>query len=124
MTDWVDDPTLTREQRLARFYSMNPQPTRDPGDDWRDDDTLPREEVLSRMAPLPRVQISECCDQAYVCPTSGELECAVHGGFDRCCDDPECPGYAPIGTPIFDTVVDLLQSDPTLNDDRGEETST
>lgn len=28
-----------------------------------------------------------CCDQVYIC--DGELECAVHGGFDVCCDRPD-----------------------------------
>lgn len=33
-----------------------------------------------------------CCVNAYVCPKSGETECLCHGGFDNCCDHPECPG--------------------------------
>ena len=28
----------------------------------------------------------------YVCTGSGELECPLHGGFDICCDRPDCPG--------------------------------
>lgn len=87
MTDWVSDPTLTRERILDRFYSMKPEPTRGP-------------------------KVLACCDQMYVCPTSGEEECTVHGGFDRCCDNPDCPGYAPVGTPIYASVVDELQDDP------------
>jgi len=35
---------------------------------------------------------SDCCAQAYTCPASGERECLEHGGFDNCCDHPECPG--------------------------------
>jgi len=34
----------------------------------------------------------ECCDKVYTCPTSGQRECGVHGGFDRCCANDECPG--------------------------------
>lgn len=33
-----------------------------------------------------------CCEQMYVCPTSGETECLTHGGFDNCCGHPQCPG--------------------------------
>lgn len=28
-----------------------------------------------------------CCDRAYLC--GGEVECAIHGGFDVCCDRPD-----------------------------------
>lgn len=34
-------------------------------------------------------QNARCCDEAYFCPTSGEIECARHGGFDVCCDRPD-----------------------------------
>lgn len=37
--------------------------------------------------------MDSCCDEAYRCPQSGEMECLVHGGFDVCCMDPSCPGY-------------------------------
>ena len=30
-----------------------------------------------------------CCDSGYYCPAAGENECAVHGGFDVCCEHPE-----------------------------------
>ena len=30
-----------------------------------------------------------CCERVYFCPTSGETECPVHGGFDACCDRPD-----------------------------------
>lgn len=32
------------------------------------------------------------CPEEYVCPGSGETECLCHGGFDNCCDHPDCPG--------------------------------
>lgn len=38
--------------------------------------------------------MTRCCMRVYICPSSGEDECPVHGGFDVCCDDPTCPGYA------------------------------
>lgn len=38
--------------------------------------------------------LSCCCDRVYMCPTSGEFECPLHGGFDVCCDHPNCPGTA------------------------------
>jgi hypothetical protein len=31
-------------------------------------------------------------DDTYVCPTTGETESRTMGGFDVCCDHPECPG--------------------------------
>lgn len=30
-----------------------------------------------------------CCDRLYYCPTAGEDECDVHGGFDVCCNRPD-----------------------------------
>ncbi len=33
-----------------------------------------------------------CCTYTYTCPGTGSSECTVHGGFDVCCDHPECPG--------------------------------
>jgi hypothetical protein len=30
-----------------------------------------------------------CCTEIYWCPTVGEIECGVHGGFDVCCEHPE-----------------------------------
>lgn len=33
-----------------------------------------------------------CCDRVYLCPTTGEMECPLHGGFDICCNDVNCPG--------------------------------
>lgn len=27
----------------------------------------------------------------YTCPSTNELECTVHGGFEACCDHQECP---------------------------------
>lgn len=27
--------------------------------------------------------------QRWYCPTSGDIECGVHGGFDVCCDRPD-----------------------------------
>ncbi|MER6828921.1 hypothetical protein ABT352_23270 [Streptosporangium sp. NPDC000563] len=26
-----------------------------------------------------------CCPEVYFCPTSGDVECPRHGGFDVCC---------------------------------------
>lgn len=40
----------------------------------------------------PSVYDEPCCERSYICPTSGESECTVHGGFDNCCDHPDCPG--------------------------------
>ncbi len=32
---------------------------------------------------------SDCgCPDIYFCPTSGDIECPRHGGFDVCCDAP------------------------------------
>lgn len=33
-----------------------------------------------------------CCDQVYVCPTTGGLGCPLHGGSTICCDSPICAG--------------------------------
>jgi hypothetical protein len=44
-------------------------------------------------------EIDGCCPAAYVCPTSGEVECLRHGGFDCCCADRACPGNVDL-TPI------------------------
>lgn len=30
------------------------------------------------------------CEPNYFCPTSGEVESSCHGGFDVCCNRPEC----------------------------------
>lgn len=30
MTDWIGDPTLSVEQKLARFEALGPEPTRGP----------------------------------------------------------------------------------------------
>jgi hypothetical protein len=38
-------------------------------------------------------EIDGCCPAAYVCETTGEVECLTHGGFDCCCADRSCPGY-------------------------------
>lgn len=51
-------------------------------------------EKLGRL-PFPVLMGADqedCCDQCYDCPTSGERECRVHGGFDICCDNLACPG--------------------------------
>lgn len=32
---------------------------------------------------------NRCCSQVYWCPTSGDWECAEHGGFDICCNWPD-----------------------------------
>lgn len=36
--------------------------------------------------------MTNCCDQVYRCPSSGETECFIHGGFDICCGHAKCPG--------------------------------
>lgn len=38
-------------------------------------------------------EVDGCCPAAYVCPSSGEVECRAHSGFDCCCADRSCPGY-------------------------------
>lgn len=38
-------------------------------------------------------EIDGCCPAAYVCPSSGEVECLTHSGFNSCCADRSCPGY-------------------------------
>lgn len=37
--------------------------------------------------------MAPCCGRTYYCPTAGETECLLHGGFDICCDDPACPAF-------------------------------
>lgn len=38
--------------------------------------------------------LATCCERTYLCPTSGETECPLHGGFDVCCNSSNCPGRA------------------------------
>lgn len=33
-----------------------------------------------------------CCDKCYQCPSTGDVECLEHGGFDVCCSHEKCPG--------------------------------
>lgn len=62
-------------------------------DDWID-------RQLTAAPPLHDWQVrrvarllhGDVCPHAYTCPTSGEVECKCHGGFDVCCDNPACPG--------------------------------
>lgn len=36
------------------------------------------------------LELAGCsCPDVYYCPTSNELECSRHGGFDVCCDSPD-----------------------------------
>jgi len=45
-----------------------------------------------------RSRVEPCAGcPTYVCPTSGERECPIHGGFDVCCDHPQCPGARQTG---------------------------
>lgn len=37
----------------------------------------------------PPTDLASCCEQAYFCPASNEVECGVHGGFDTCCARPD-----------------------------------
>lgn len=62
--------------------------------------------VLDSRTGKPSARsIDEIIDQlacdAYYCPTSGEDECAVHGGFDVCCAHPELHEYTDDIRPCF-----------------------
>lgn len=38
-------------------------------------------------APRPETDPLNCCgDALFWCPTSGEMECRIHGGYKQCCD--------------------------------------
>lgn len=60
-------------------------------------------EIVSHREP---VEASAKCF-TYRCPTSGEIECLEHSGFDTCCADPACPAYGRFRG--GDTATDRLQ---------------
>lgn len=33
-----------------------------------------------------------CCDRVYLCPSTSQMECPLHGGPDPCCNSANCPG--------------------------------
>jgi len=50
-----------------------------------------RKDESTADTPTPEHCCTVCCS-LYICPTSKEWECPTHGGFDVCCDHPDCPG--------------------------------
>src|SRR5690606_41232635 len=53
---------------------------------------LRADDVTALTPPDPLPHFYDCgCPDLYFCPTSQEVECPRHSGFDICCDNIACP---------------------------------